>query len=144
LLLGAYAVVAVVIIMLLGPRLAEEIFPSSASTRREIGKTGSFEILPMAAALLCPIRAAIVLRPRGLLIPTGLGRVAPTRRYPAVRIELRGEQGPWPFDTNAPRVRAANRHVFAFRHLKSRAGSRSAEAMPLRKGAPTKSKATGG
>jgi multidrug efflux pump subunit AcrB len=33
LLLGAYAVVAVVIIMLLGPRLAEEIFPSSASTQ---------------------------------------------------------------------------------------------------------------
>jgi multidrug efflux pump subunit AcrB len=33
LLLGAYAVVAVVIIALLGPRLAEEIFPSSASTQ---------------------------------------------------------------------------------------------------------------
>ena len=31
LLLGAYAVVAVVIILLLGPRLAQEIFPSSAS-----------------------------------------------------------------------------------------------------------------
>ena len=33
LLLGAYAVVAVLIIVLLGPRLAEEIFPSSASTQ---------------------------------------------------------------------------------------------------------------
>jgi multidrug efflux pump subunit AcrB len=32
-LLGAYAVVAVLIIVLLGPRLAEEIFPSSASTQ---------------------------------------------------------------------------------------------------------------
>jgi multidrug efflux pump subunit AcrB len=31
LLLGAYAVVAVLIILLLGPRLAQEIFPSSAS-----------------------------------------------------------------------------------------------------------------
>jgi multidrug efflux pump subunit AcrB len=33
LLLGAYAVVAALIIVLLGPRLAEEIFPSSASTQ---------------------------------------------------------------------------------------------------------------
>ena len=33
LLLGAYAVVAVLIIVLLGPRIAEEIFPSSASTQ---------------------------------------------------------------------------------------------------------------
>ena len=33
LLLGAYAVVAVLIVGLLGPRLAEEIFPSSASTQ---------------------------------------------------------------------------------------------------------------
>jgi len=33
LLLGAYALVAVLIIVLLGPRLAEEIFPSSASTQ---------------------------------------------------------------------------------------------------------------
>ena len=33
LLLGAYAVVALLIIVLLGPRLAEEIFPSSASTQ---------------------------------------------------------------------------------------------------------------
>jgi multidrug efflux pump subunit AcrB len=33
LLLGAYAVVAVLIIVLLGPRMAEEIFPSSASTQ---------------------------------------------------------------------------------------------------------------
>jgi multidrug efflux pump subunit AcrB len=33
LLLGAYAVVAVLIIVLLGPRLAQEIFPSSASTQ---------------------------------------------------------------------------------------------------------------
>ena len=33
LLLGAYAVIAVLIIVLLGPRLAEEIFPSSASTQ---------------------------------------------------------------------------------------------------------------
>jgi multidrug efflux pump subunit AcrB len=33
LLLGAYAVVAVLIIVLVGPRLAEEIFPSSASTQ---------------------------------------------------------------------------------------------------------------
>ncbi len=33
LLLGAYAIVAVLIIMLVGPRLAEEIFPSSASTQ---------------------------------------------------------------------------------------------------------------
>ncbi len=33
LLLGAYAVFAVLIIVLLGPRLAEEIFPSSASTQ---------------------------------------------------------------------------------------------------------------
>ena len=33
LLLGAYAVVAVLIVVLLGPRLAEEIFPSSASTQ---------------------------------------------------------------------------------------------------------------
>jgi multidrug efflux pump subunit AcrB len=33
LLLGAYAVIAVLIIGLLGPRLAEEIFPSSASTQ---------------------------------------------------------------------------------------------------------------
>jgi multidrug efflux pump subunit AcrB len=33
LLLGAYAVVAMLIILLLGPRLAEEIFPSSASTQ---------------------------------------------------------------------------------------------------------------
>ncbi|HEV7551068.1 MAG TPA: efflux RND transporter permease subunit, partial [Candidatus Angelobacter sp.] len=32
-LLGAYALVAVLIIVLLGPRLAEEIFPSSASTQ---------------------------------------------------------------------------------------------------------------
>jgi multidrug efflux pump subunit AcrB len=33
LLLGAYALVAVLIIVLIGPRLAEEIFPSSASTQ---------------------------------------------------------------------------------------------------------------
>ncbi len=33
LLLGAYAVIAVLIIVLLGPRLAQEIFPSSASTQ---------------------------------------------------------------------------------------------------------------
>jgi len=33
LLLGAYAIVAVLIIMLVGPKLAEEIFPSSASTQ---------------------------------------------------------------------------------------------------------------
>jgi multidrug efflux pump subunit AcrB len=33
LLLGAYAIIAVLILMLLGPRLAEEIFPSSASTQ---------------------------------------------------------------------------------------------------------------
>src|SRR5260370_13463870 len=33
LLLGAYAVIAILIIVLLGPRLAEEIFPSSASTQ---------------------------------------------------------------------------------------------------------------
>jgi multidrug efflux pump subunit AcrB len=33
LLLGAYAVVALLIIVLLGPRMAEEIFPSSASTQ---------------------------------------------------------------------------------------------------------------
>lgn len=33
LLLGAYAIIAVLIIMLVGPRLAEEIFPSSASTQ---------------------------------------------------------------------------------------------------------------
>src|SRR5260221_9061644 len=33
LLLGAYALVAVLIIVLLGPRLAQEIFPSSASTQ---------------------------------------------------------------------------------------------------------------
>src|SRR3984893_3193609 len=33
LLLGAYALVAVLIVVLLGPRLAEEIFPSSASTQ---------------------------------------------------------------------------------------------------------------
>jgi multidrug efflux pump subunit AcrB len=33
LLLGAYAVIALLIIVLLGPRLAEEIFPSSASTQ---------------------------------------------------------------------------------------------------------------
>jgi multidrug efflux pump subunit AcrB len=33
LLLGAYAVVAVLIILLLGPRIAEEVFPSSASTQ---------------------------------------------------------------------------------------------------------------
>jgi multidrug efflux pump subunit AcrB len=33
LLLGAYAIIAVLIIVLLGPRLAQEIFPSSASTQ---------------------------------------------------------------------------------------------------------------
>jgi multidrug efflux pump subunit AcrB len=33
LLLGAYAIIAVLILMLLGPRLAQEIFPSSASTQ---------------------------------------------------------------------------------------------------------------
>jgi multidrug efflux pump subunit AcrB len=76
LLLGAYAVVAVLIVALLGPRLAEEIFPSSASTQFRLridGPDGTR--VAVTEALVNTVLAAITQEAGASNLETTLGYV---------------------------------------------------------------------